>query len=99
MRPRIAILNLGAANFASVRFSLERCGAQVAIADSARGLADADAFVLPGVANFAHVAQSLDTRDLRAPLLRAIDTNIPILAICAGYQLLYEGSEEAPQAR
>lgn len=98
-RPRIAIVSLGAANRASVRYGLERAGADVYFAERGSETIGADALVVPGVANIGHMIKALDARAFRAPMEKALASNVPILAICAGFQLLYEGSEEDPTAR
>ncbi len=99
MRPAIAIVRLGAANLASIRVAVERAGGEVRFVSDARGVASADGIVVPGVAHFGYLADALDAAGLRAPLLEAIARATPLIGICAGFQLLFEGSDEAPQAR
>jgi glutamine amidotransferase len=99
MRPSIAIVRLGAANLASIGVAIERAGATVRFVSDARGLAAADGIVVPGVAHFGFLVAALDAADLRAPLLAAVARATPLIGICAGYQLLFEGSDEAPHAR
>jgi len=62
-------------------------------------LEGADALVIPGVANVAFLIDALDAAALREPVLRAIASGMPALGICAGFQLCFEGSDEAPGAR
>lgn len=99
MRPRIGILTLGAANRASIAQAIERVGGAAAFVDSAQGLRNADAIVFPGVAHFGYVVDQLDRRGLRAPLLSTIAAGTPYAGICAGFQILFDGSDEAPEAR
>jgi len=99
VRPVIAIVRLGAANLASIRVAIERAGADVRFVSDARGVAAADGVVVPGVAHFGYLAAALDAVDLRAPLLAAVARGTPLIGICAGFQLLFEGSDEAPHAR
>jgi imidazole glycerol phosphate synthase glutamine amidotransferase subunit len=96
---RIGILDLGAANQTSVRYALERAGGSVYSARSSDDISRAKALVVPGVANVGYVLNQLDARGLREPLRDSIACGVPTLAICAGFQLLFEGSEEAPDAR
>jgi len=95
----IGIVALGAANRRSIEAALRRAGAATRFIEKPSEVGTCDALVLPGVANFGYVAQELDRTELRAAVLEAIHFGIPLLAICVGFQLLFEGSEEAPKAR
>jgi imidazole glycerol-phosphate synthase subunit HisH len=97
--PRVGIVTLGACNRRSVTAALERAGATVAIVEDEAALQSVEAVVLPGVANFGFVARALDALALRDGVLAAASAGIPILGICAGYQLLFENSDEAPGVR
>ncbi|MDQ2680603.1 MAG: imidazole glycerol phosphate synthase subunit HisH [Candidatus Eremiobacteraeota bacterium] len=99
MRPSIAILSLGASNRASIAQAVERGGGAPSFADSPGDLLEAHAIIFPGVANFGYLCAALDRRSLREPLLEALRAGTPYLGICAGFQLLYSGSDEAPEAR
>jgi glutamine amidotransferase len=65
----------------------------VADPDEASG---ADGMVLPGVGAFGPCAQALRASGLDRVALDAVETGIPFLGICVGFQLLYEGSDEDP---
>jgi len=93
---RIGVVALGACNRRSVIAALERAGATVELVDGPAMLEGVDGLLLPGVANFGYVARALDELALRDGVLAAIRSGLPVLGICAGYQLLFEGSEEAP---
>lgn len=97
--PRIGIVALGACNLRSVEAALERSGAQPVIVNRPSPLAELNAIVLPGVSNVGFAAREIDERDFRVPLTSAIAADVPLLGICAGFQLLFSGSEEAPEAR
>ena len=98
-KPSIGILALGAWNRRSVISALERAGAGAAIVDERASLERLDGLVLPGVANVGFLARELDARGLREDLRGALVAGLPALGICAGYQLLFEGSDEAPGVR
>ncbi|HEY2476972.1 MAG TPA: imidazole glycerol phosphate synthase subunit HisH [Candidatus Cybelea sp.] len=98
MRPRLAIIALGAANRRSIARALERAGGDPIFVEEPRGVQDADGVIVPGVANVGYLAAEFDRRKLRAPVLAAIDAGKPCLGICAGFQLMFERSDESPEA-
>jgi imidazole glycerol phosphate synthase glutamine amidotransferase subunit len=94
---KVALIDYGAGNVASVERALERLGAESTRASTPGCLAYADAFILPGVGHFAALIRALDERGLRGPLLDALRRGVPFLGICLGLHSLYDGSEEAPE--
>jgi glutamine amidotransferase len=95
-KPFVAVLDYGIGNIRSAQRALVAAGADarlVAEADQARG---ACGVVLPGVGAFGRCGRALRESGLDAVALGAIDAGRPFLGICVGMQLLYEGSEEAP---
>jgi imidazole glycerol phosphate synthase glutamine amidotransferase subunit len=99
MNNMVGIVALGAANRRSIEAALRRAGAATRFIEKPSEVGTCDALVLPGVANFGYVAQELDRTQLRPALIEAIRFGIPLLGICVGLQLLFEGSDEAPRAR
>lgn len=95
MAVRVGVLALGAANSASIQAALKRAGAQPLFVDSVDGLARCEALVVPGVSHVGFIIAQMDRRGLRKPLRSVIESGMPTLGICAGYQLLFEASEEA----
>ncbi|MBT8472709.1 MAG: imidazole glycerol phosphate synthase subunit HisH [Marinicaulis sp.] len=85
------IVDLGCANLASVGYALERLGVPFKISRDASEISAADRIILPGVGSASFSARQLDSRELRAVLVKATQ---PILGVCLGMQLLYETSEE-----
>jgi len=96
---RVAVLDAGASNIFSVLNALERTGLFASAVHDPKGLAGADAIVFPGVANFGTICAALDARGLRDPLLARLRAGVPFLGICAGLQVLFDESEEAPGIR
>lgn len=93
----IAIVDHGVGNFASVGRALARAGARdAALTSSADDLLRARAIVLPGVGHFGHCARAVRREGLDVVLRAARERAIPILGLCVGMQLLFEGSEEDP---
>ncbi|MGB6985208.1 MAG: imidazole glycerol phosphate synthase subunit HisH, partial [Candidatus Aquilonibacter sp.] len=83
----------------SIDAALQRAGATTRFIEESRTIATCDALVLPGVAHFGFIAGELDRTGVRSALLEAAGFGIPLLGICVGYQLLFEGSAEAPKAK
>lgn len=94
--PRLALLDYDAGNLRSVARALETTGAHVQVAASADALTNVDAVILPGQGHFRDCAQKLAARGLWEPVKAWLAADRPFLGICVGYQLLFEGSEEAP---
>ncbi len=95
----IALIDYGAGNVTSVERALARVGGKTQRVASGDALRGATAIVLPGVGHFGHLVRMIDARGIRAPLLDALHSGVPFLGICLGMQFLYEGSDEAPEAR
>lgn len=90
---RLALIDYGAGNLSSVGKGLRAAGADVIVA-APEHLDQCDGAVIPGVGNF-RSASALDS-EWREAIMRAVAGGIPILGICLGMQLLFEGSDEAP---
>jgi len=93
---RVALIETGLANVASVEAALGRLGVTPVRATGAGDVEGADAAILPGVGAFGAGAAALADRGLAAPLARRIAEGRPTLAICLGLQLLCEASAESP---
>lgn len=90
----IALVDYGVGNLRSVEKALEAVGAKVYMtADPDRILA-ADKVVLPGVGAFGDGITELRARNLIAPLKILATSQVPMLGICLGMQLLFETSDE-----
>ena len=103
-RKTIAIVDYEMGNLRSVSSALDRLGARALITAEAAEIASADAVILPGVGAFRDAALALERRGLVGPLREAASAAIeekgrPFLGICLGLQLLFAGSEEAPDAK
>lgn len=88
---RLAVIDSGGANLASVSFALERLGANPVITTDPEVIGGADRVILPGVGAAADVLGRL--RGARLDGLIPTLTQ-PVLGICVGLQILYEHCEE-----
>jgi imidazole glycerol phosphate synthase glutamine amidotransferase subunit len=93
-RPRVALVDYGAGNLRSVRKGLAAAGADVVAPAAPADLDAADGIVLPGVGHFG-VTSALDGA-WRRTILDCVGRGLPLLGICLGLQLLFDGSDEAP---
>ncbi|MEM9412682.1 MAG: imidazole glycerol phosphate synthase subunit HisH [Planctomycetota bacterium] len=92
---RVAIIRTGAANIASVAAAFHRLGADCVVANEPADVKVNDYIVLPGVGSFRTGIQAIRQNHWDDFLLSRFESNKPTLAICLGFQLLCESSEEA----
>lgn len=95
----VMLLDYGAGNVRSVVNAIEKLGETVKEVKSGNDILQAEKLVFPGVGNFGEVMRVLRERGLAAPLLKYLNLNRPFLGICLGLQVLFEGSEEAPDIK
>ena len=88
---KIAIIDGGGANIASLLFAFERLGRNAELTTDAAVIESADRVLLPGVGAAKDAMQRLAAADL-IDVIRALRQ--PVLGICLGMQLLLDGSEE-----
>jgi glutamine amidotransferase len=96
--PRIAVLDYGIGNLRSAEKALQHVGAAARLVTDPTDVESADAVVLPGVGAFGACARALRDSGLEKAARGAIEAGLPFLAVCIGFQLLYEGSDESPEA-
>jgi len=87
----IAIIKYKAGNIASVSNALDRLGAHYFFAESPQELESAKAVIFPGVGHAQAAMNSLQELGIDDWLR---NTKKPVLGICVGMQLMYEGSSE-----
>jgi imidazole glycerol-phosphate synthase subunit HisH len=89
---KVVLADYGAGNLRSVAAALERAGAEPAVSTDPREVLEAPLAVVAGVGHLRSAARGLE------PLVDALRTRRergrPLLGICVGLQLLFEGSEE-----
>jgi imidazole glycerol-phosphate synthase subunit HisH len=87
----VSIIDNGGANIASLRYALERLGADAHLTADPAELRAAPRVILPGVGEAAEAMRRLNSLGL-VEVIR--DLRQPVLGICLGMQLLFETSEE-----
>ena len=95
----IAVLDYGIGNLRSAQKGLQRVGADAVLTDDPAVVRAADGVVLPGVGAFGRCMEALRATGLEEPAREAIDAGVPFFGICVGMQMLYDGSEEDPDAK
>lgn len=90
-RPTVALVDSGGTNIASVRYALDRIGADARLTSDPAQIRAADRVILPGVG-----AAGAGMRRLReAGLVEVLrEVQQPLLGVCLGMQLLFDRSAE-----
>jgi imidazole glycerol-phosphate synthase subunit HisH len=88
---RLAIIDSGGANIASLRFAVDRLGVESTVTTDPRTVQEATHVILPGVGAAADCMARLSSAGL-VDTIRGLRQ--PMLGICVGMQLLFESSEE-----
>jgi len=94
MATTIAVCDYGSGNLHSVSRALERVGATARVAREPAAMAGADAVVIPGVGHFGQCVRALRDAGFERPLRDAVDAGTPVIGVCVGMQILFEGSDE-----
>jgi imidazole glycerol-phosphate synthase subunit HisH len=93
-KPSVVVVDHGSGNLRSAERALARAGADVVVTADLAAARAADGVVLPGVGAFA--ACMAGVRDVGADGLvrERVAAGRPVLGICVGMQVLYDGGEE-----
>ena len=91
---KIGVIDYGMGNLYSVEQALLRLGCEVFITSDKDKLNQMDGYLLPGVGAFPDAMKQLKELGLDTYIKQLANTDRPLLGICLGMQLLYEGSWE-----
>lgn len=94
----VAVIDYDAGNTFSVTRALEKVGARVELTADPGRVLQADAVVLPGVGAFGDCMTKLAERGMDEACREVYAGGRPLLGVCVGLQVLFEGSEESPGA-
>ncbi|MDQ6615962.1 MAG: imidazole glycerol phosphate synthase subunit HisH [Actinomycetota bacterium] len=92
----IAVLDYGIGNLRSAEKALQRVGGDAVLTADVALASAADGVVLPGVGAFGRCMDRLQASGLDKVVLGAVERGTPLLGICVGMQMLYDGSDENP---
>jgi glutamine amidotransferase len=99
---RVIVCDPGVGNVRSVVRAVERAtarrGATVELSGDPEAIRAADAVVVPGQGHFGAFAAAMKG-GLGEALVERIRAGVPYLGICLGMQVLFDTSDEAPDAR
>jgi glutamine amidotransferase len=94
----IAVVDYGMGNLRNVRRAVEQFGVEVAVTNDLQLIGRAEKLILPGVGAFGEAVKRIDSLGLRESILGFAGAGRPLLGVCLGMQLFFDGSEESPGA-
>ena len=95
----IAVLDYGIGNLRSAQKALQAIGADAELARLPEEAEGASGVVVPGVGAFGPCVSALRGSGLESVVVEAVRAGTPLLGVCVGLQMLYEGSDEDPGVR
>ncbi len=93
---KIAIVDYGVGNLYSVEKAFAKFSDDVKLTTNPDDVDAADKVVLPGVGAFGDCMKNFESSGLMPAVLKAVKDGKPLLGICVGEQIMFEGSEESP---
>ena len=94
----VAIIDYGAGNILSVQKALDHIGCENVVTSDREVIMSADGAVLPGVGSFGDAMDNLHKNGLTQAVKNFMSSGRPFLGICLGLQVLFDSSEESPDA-
>ncbi len=91
---RVAIIDYGVGNLRSVEKAFAATGQDAIVTSEKEDLRKAERLVLPGVGAFAACMSALHEYGLVDLVLERVKEGVPMLGVCVGMQMLFEGSDE-----
>jgi imidazole glycerol phosphate synthase glutamine amidotransferase subunit len=95
----IAVVDYGVNNLRSVVRAFEAGGHEATLTADPDRVRAAERVLVPGVGNFGQGSRNLASTGLGDAVRDVAAAGRPVMGICLGLQLLFERSEEAPEAR
>ena len=90
----LTLLDYGIGNLRSLEKAFAHEGVEVVRTDDVAAVERAERLVVPGVGAFGACAEALRERGLVEPIRDAAARGVPVLGVCVGMQLLFDGSGE-----
>ena len=96
-QPLLAVLDYGIGNLHSAQKGFSHVGADTRLTADRGLIRDACGVVLPGVGAFGPCMKALRDAGLDEVAMDRIHAGVPFFGICIGMQMLFAGSQEAPE--
>lgn len=96
-RTKLALLDYGIGNLESVAKALNHVGADVDVVEGSIDPKHYTGIVLPGVGHFGACVNALREFGFDELVYRSVEDDVPLLGVCVGLQMLFEGSSESPE--
>ena len=93
------VIDHDAGNIKSVEKALDFLGESVVVTRDKQTILQADRVILPGVGAFGDAMEKIRRYHLESVLKEVVQNGTPFLGICLGLQLLFDSSEETPNAK
>jgi glutamine amidotransferase len=91
----VTIIDYGVGNLNSIKNMLKKIGVDSVISSQTADIENAEKLILPGIGSFEYGMKKLRNAEFFASLQQKVLQNkTPILGVCLGAQLLFNGSEE-----
>jgi glutamine amidotransferase len=90
----VVVLDYGSGNLRSAQRALERAGASVTVTDDRGTAVEADGLMIPGVGAYAACMAGLLGVSGDTIVAERLRGQRPILAVCIGIQVLFDGGDE-----
>ena len=95
----VGIVQLSAGNAKSVARGLKSVGVESIKIEDQKSLGPCSHVILPGVASFGAVVDELQAKKLFDPIRKLYDTDVRVIGLCAGMQIMGEESSENPDIK
>ncbi|KAJ1916801.1 Histidine biosynthesis bifunctional protein hisB [Mycoemilia scoparia] len=93
---RLFLLDYGAGNVRSLLNAVHSLGYEIEFITKESDFDLADKIIFPGVGAFGYAIEAMKSKGFCEPLKNYIASGRPLMGICVGMQVLFEGSDEAP---
>jgi imidazole glycerol phosphate synthase glutamine amidotransferase subunit len=92
----LVVVDFGAGNVASMVKALRKIGAAPEVVSRPEEITQAARVVFPGVGAFGSAMREIKKRGLDTAIRDAVNRGVPVLGVCIGLQIFFEGSAETP---
>ena len=91
---KLGIVDLDTGNLASLLSALNKLNISFKICKNNFDFEDVDKIILPGVGAFKDFMKKINEKNIDKIIFEKIKKNTPILGVCVGFQILFNGSNE-----